>query len=346
MENLTHTLVGILLSRAGLNRWTPRATAICVVAANLPDIDIVTATSPIDYLTYHRHITHALPAAPVMAALAVLFVEGVHRLRRRGGEQIRWGPAFGVSLVAALSHVALDVTNAYGTRLWLPFDGRWSSWDALFIVDLWVWAILVLPLGMLFGLRWLGRNSDRRWAALVAGAGLVVLVAYIGFRAVLHERVITGLQGRTYEGGPAVRVAAFPVPLDTFRWSALVETEEAFLIGLVDARRASISPQWQRFEKAEENEVLRRARASPVARRYLDFASYAHAEVEATPGGRRVQFSDFRFRRGETAGFLCTVELDRDLNVTREDFPLWGGGGLLSFAQRILRSRPQAGELD
>ena len=43
MENLTHTLVGILLAHAGLNRWTPRATAICVVAANLPDIDIVTA---------------------------------------------------------------------------------------------------------------------------------------------------------------------------------------------------------------------------------------------------------------------------------------------------------------
>ena len=346
MENLTHTLVGILLSRAGLNRWTPRATAICVVAANLPDIDIVTAASPIDYLTYHRHITHALPAVPVMAALAVLLVEGVHRSRRRGGEQIRWGPAFGVSLVATLSHVTLDMTNAYGTRLWLPFDGRWSSWDALFIVDLWVWAILALPLGILFGLRWLGRAGDRRWVAVVAGAGLVVLVAYIGFRAVLHERVMTGLQARTYEGGPAVRVAVFPAPLETFRWSALVETEEAFLIGMVDARRAWIAPDWQRFEKAQESEALGRARASPVTRRYLDFASYAHAEVEAVPGGPRVQFSDLRFRRGKAAGFLCTVDLDSDLNVMREDFRLWGGGGLLSFAQRVLRSRAQAGELD
>ncbi len=28
MDNLTHTAVGFFLSRAGLNRWTPRATPI------------------------------------------------------------------------------------------------------------------------------------------------------------------------------------------------------------------------------------------------------------------------------------------------------------------------------
>lgn len=346
MENLTHTLVGILLSRAGLHRFTPRATAICVVAANIPDIDIVTAASPIDYLTYHRHITHALPALPVMAILAVLLVEGVNRLRRRGGEQIRWGPAFGVSLIATLSHLALDMTNAYGTRLWLPFSGHWSSWDALFIVDLWVWAILALPLLILLGMRYLDPAGDRKRAVAVAAAGLVVLVTYIGFRAVLHERVVAGLQDLTYEGGPPVRVAAFPAPLETFRWSALVETQDAFLLGIADARQPSTSPAWQRFEKSEQNEVLRAAKASPVARRYLDFASYGYAEIERTPGGHRVQFSDFRFRRADAVGFLCTVELDRDLNVTREDFHLWGGGGVLPFAQRVLRLRPQANNVN
>ena len=92
MENLTHTLVGVLLARAGLDRWTPRATALCVVAANLPDIDIVTAGSSINYLTYHRHITHSLPAVPVMAALTVLIVEGVHRVVRRGGDPLSRSP--------------------------------------------------------------------------------------------------------------------------------------------------------------------------------------------------------------------------------------------------------------
>ena len=340
MENLTHTLVGILLSRAGLNHLTPRATAICVVAANLPDVDIVTAASPIDYLTYHRHITHALPAMPVMAALAVLLVEGVHRWRRQGGEAIRWGPAFAAALLATLSHVALDMTNAYGTRLWLPFDGRLSSWDVLFVVDLWVWVILLFPLFVAFGVRRLGGGSRTRWVAPLALTALGVLMAYVGFRTVLHEQVVAGLAGRMYDGHPAVRVAAFPIPTEVFRWSAFVETEHAHLIGIVDARNSNEEPKWQRFDKLRETAVLRKARAAPVARRYLDFASYVRTEIESTGDGYWVRFSDFRFRRGEAAGFLCTVELDHELNVTREEFQLWGGGGLFAFAQRVLRSLP------
>jgi len=34
MDNLTHTALGLFLGRAGLNRWTPRATAVLVPAMN------------------------------------------------------------------------------------------------------------------------------------------------------------------------------------------------------------------------------------------------------------------------------------------------------------------------
>ena len=40
MDNLTHSLTGLMLSRAGLNRFYPRATLVLVIAANIPDIDI------------------------------------------------------------------------------------------------------------------------------------------------------------------------------------------------------------------------------------------------------------------------------------------------------------------
>jgi inner membrane protein len=41
MDALTHTLFAIILGRAGLNRLAPRATLLLVVAANLPDVDII-----------------------------------------------------------------------------------------------------------------------------------------------------------------------------------------------------------------------------------------------------------------------------------------------------------------
>jgi hypothetical protein len=41
MFNSTHTLTGLILARTGVDRWAPRATLTAVIAANLPDIDIV-----------------------------------------------------------------------------------------------------------------------------------------------------------------------------------------------------------------------------------------------------------------------------------------------------------------
>jgi inner membrane protein len=338
MDNLTHALTGVVLARAGLDRWTPRATAISVVAANLPDIDIVTAGSAINYLTYHRHITHSLAATPLMAALAVLLVEGFSRIGRRRAEAIRWGPAFGVALIATLSHHALDMTNAYGMRLWLPFDDSWSSWDVLFVIDPWVWAILLAailtPLALVFVLR--GGVTRVGWA----WAGLAVLSSYIGARAVLHDRAIQTIASLTNELA-VTRVAVFPLPLEVFRWSGLVETNQEFRSFIIDTRtRQPVGPP-HRFPKTADSEVLRKARATPLAREYLRFAQYAQVEVAARDGGYEVQFSDFRFRRGETSGFLCTVDLDSDLNLTNQDFRYWGGEGILSFARRVLGAQRQ-----
>src|ERR1035441_9217284 len=122
MDPLTHTAVGLFLSRAGLNRWTPRATAILILAANAPDIDIVTAAGgAVNYLHYHRHLTHSLAAMPVMALLPVVLV------RVAGRKPIRWMGAFCAAMLAIASHLLLDLTNRYGIRLFLPFSADWRS---------------------------------------------------------------------------------------------------------------------------------------------------------------------------------------------------------------------------
>src|ERR1035438_7962204 len=75
MDNLTHTAIGLFLSRIGLGRWSPGATPIVLIAANIPDIDVVSsAGGPLNYLAYHRHLTHSLLLMPVMALAAVVVV--------------------------------------------------------------------------------------------------------------------------------------------------------------------------------------------------------------------------------------------------------------------------------
>src|SRR5579872_5063407 len=139
MDNLTHTAIGFFLSRAGLNRWTPLATPILLLAANAPDIDIVTlAGGPLNYVHYHRHLTHSLVAMPVMALIVVLLVRLAWRKR------VHWLGAFAAALVGVASHLLLDLTNMYGIRLFLPFSQVWQRLDLNSVVDLWIWAALLL----------------------------------------------------------------------------------------------------------------------------------------------------------------------------------------------------------
>ena len=114
MDNLTHSLVGLLIARIAPQREFPQAAAICVVAANIPDLDIVTVVSPAVYLNYHRHLTHSLVAIPAMAALTVILVGAWNRLHgnRVGHDHPRWfARSWGLALLAAAW--AITAENSY-----------------------------------------------------------------------------------------------------------------------------------------------------------------------------------------------------------------------------------------
>jgi inner membrane protein len=324
MDNLTHTLVGVLLARAGLQRVSPQATVLCVVAANIPDIDIFTAASAIDYLNYHRHLTHSLPAVPVMACLAVGFVVlGQWVFGRK--EKLPWGRAWLVALAAALTHPVLDLANTYGVRLWLPFSARWYSWDVLFIVDLWVWAMLgvavLAPMLMKLVQAEIGAGETR--GRFAARAGLFAVIVFIGAKGVLHQRAIALMDAFEYGGKPALRVAAFAPPLgwNPFAWAGFVETAEYYQTPDVDLLLGNYDPtSGQRFYKEPPGPALEAALRISVGADYARFARYRFDQVQKVQGGYVVEISDFRFRRPGRVAFRCTIELDEAFRVRRQEF--------------------------
>jgi inner membrane protein len=146
VDNLTHSLVGLAAAKAGLERTTPYATLTCVVAANLPDIDIVTLIKgPSVYLANHRGITHSIVGTLALAvAFPLLFFAAERLLARLRGRQprARLKGLLVCSLLLSASHPLLDWTNSYGLRPFLPWDARWIYGDLLFIVDPWIWLLL------------------------------------------------------------------------------------------------------------------------------------------------------------------------------------------------------------
>jgi len=312
MDNLTHSLTGVLLARAGLNRLVPRGTLLCAAAANIPDIDAVSMLdSGISYLNHHRHITHSLPAVPLMAALALALVELPARWLRPAAPKTPWGRGYAVAFIAALTHPLLDLTNTYGVRLWLPFSAEWTSLDSLFIIEPWLWAALLICTFGASVIRLVNREigAGGEGGRRLAAAGLALLVLFAGGKFLLHARAVETLNAHVYSGRPPLRIAAFPDPLDPWSWRGFVETARYYLISSLDLRREYRPEQGSRYYKPRDREALEAARQSKAVRDYLRFARYAFARVERTPERVTLRYADFRFGRESDFGFRCTVTM-------------------------------------
>jgi inner membrane protein len=148
MENLSHTLVGLALAKAGLERATPLATSALVISSNLPDIDVLSALGGTtgSYLEYHRGFTHSIVGLAVLAAALTLFLTWIDRRFRMRRDHFRRplkpGRIFAICYAGGLSHLLLDYTNVYGVRPLLPFSDRWFYGDFIFVADPWLWLIL------------------------------------------------------------------------------------------------------------------------------------------------------------------------------------------------------------
>src|ERR1700704_6782710 len=134
MDNLTHSLVGLAAAKAGLEKLSPRATTLCVLAANAPDSDVAVLIfgGRWAFLHHHRGITHSIIGCVVLAlALPLAFHAGdwLSARARKRARQTKLKGLLIVSIIATATHPLLDWMNNYGIRPLLPWNPRWFYGD-------------------------------------------------------------------------------------------------------------------------------------------------------------------------------------------------------------------------
>ena len=160
MDNLCHTLAGAALAESGLARRTAMGYATLLIAANLPDIDVLSYLhGPEAALYWRRGWTHgvvALVVLPLLLTLVLLLLEMISRKLSSAvlPSRVRPGQILLLAYAGILSHPLLDTLNTYGVHWLLPWNREWTYGDALFIVDPWI--ILILGLGV-----WASRRQRR-----------------------------------------------------------------------------------------------------------------------------------------------------------------------------------------
>jgi inner membrane protein len=179
MDNVTHSLVGLTIAKAGLERVSPYATTVCVVSANIADADFAYLVfgDRWTWLDHHRGITHSIIGTVAIGLLIPILAWAIERLvsvisQRRS--RIRFGGLLVASMIAAATHPFLDWTNNYGLRPFLPWSGQWIYGDLVYIVDPYIWLLLGATAFLLTSQT---KLKIALWCLVAAGATLVMALA-------------------------------------------------------------------------------------------------------------------------------------------------------------------------
>jgi inner membrane protein len=189
MDNVTHTLIGVLLGacaseltasvKSSLSREERRVTLMTTMAigSNLPDADLLYSIfdpGKLGYLLEHRGYTHTIVGAFAGALLLWAACELLWRQQHRSPLWTDRVTIFTAVFSAALIHIAMDFTNSYGVHPFWPLDNHWYYGDAVFIAEPLIWAALT-PLLFVFKSR------------IARGFLLLVLIAGFSLAFFAHE---------------------------------------------------------------------------------------------------------------------------------------------------------------
>lgn len=215
MDNLTHSLAGALLGQLGLKRLTGRAMGTLVIAANTPDIDAIYAFAG-PSLGFRRGITHgpiAMLVLPVVLTAAVL----LWNRWRPSQRPVRAWAVLLLAFIGTLSHPMLDWLNSYGIRFLEPFSHRWFYGDTLFIIDVWLWIVL---LASVHRSQLLERRDHPGWSR-PASVGIAVILAYVASNFALSTVAERRTEQQLADTIRPSLVVANPVPFAPWRRTML-----------------------------------------------------------------------------------------------------------------------------
>lgn len=279
MDNLTHSLAGWALGQAGLKTTTRKGLAALILGANMPDIDVFFTSFPWEPLAMHRGVTHSLVGGfivmpPMLFGLLLLLDrwQVARGVRFQSGLPLHRGRLLALCYLGALTHPLLDLQTTYAVQLLSPFSGAWFHADSLFIIDVWLWALLSLAIA------WsrMQEKRSREWR-LVPQAAFGIAIAYIAFNLGLSETARERVKAR-FPNAEAI----FASPPPVLSWQRRMVWREAdgyHWAGFSPLK--GLGPENGPIARQMDHPFVREARRQdPGLRRYLGWSVMPFAWAE------------------------------------------------------------------
>lgn len=333
MDTITHIALGACVGELFFERRIgKRALVLGAIANSIPDIDFVAASwlPNANYLLVHRGFTHSflflLLASPLLAWIAY-----------------RWHRPYNISLkkwtlffaLEIFLHLFIDIFNAYGTGLFIPFNDIRISLNTLFVADPFFSIWLVIPMIALIALN---KNNIRRkyWASFGLIFSSLYLIYCIFNKMEIHKEVNHLLKKEKIS---YTDYFTTPAPFNSWLWYVVVKKDSGYDIAYRSVFDSKDSITFTYFPR--NNQLLKPIEDHKDLQYLLKFSQGYYVIQQRKDS---LIFNDLRFEQiagwqNPRANFVLYYYLlhpeDNELIVQRGRFVNWNKQTISSFIKRI-----------
>ena len=230
-----------------------------MLTSNITDIDVFWGfvhSGP--SFAYRRMLTHSVVGLLILSVICALIFSRLYKNQN-------WKTWFGVSLIGTSVHVFFDLLNSYGVVFLYPFSRHRFEWAWVFIIDLAIWSMLLIPLLMAIPPTYrshLERMS--KWA-------VVTLTIYVSICGLLRWRAGELLENWTNaQNNPPSFAYVFPEALGPHRFRGVTRTGDTYSVHLIHALTGTMDP--PTYISTEENSVeVQKILEQPAAKNLMWF---------------------------------------------------------------------------
>ena len=224
MDSLTQIVLGAAVGEAVLGKKIGnKAMLYGAIAGTIPDLDVFASffTDKVTALYIHRGFTHSIVFSVLFAPILAWIVSRYEKYK----DFKNWTLLFFLSFV---THPILDAHTTWGTQLFWPFDIR-LAFKNIFVIDpLYTLPFLVF---LIFAMTQKRTSEKRRFynkMGLIISSSYLVLTLLLKWIAFNQFETALKTQNIAYS-----EIDTRPSPLNTILWSANVQTEDSFLLGII-----------------------------------------------------------------------------------------------------------------
>ena len=209
----------------------------------------------------------------------------------KSGLPMRFGWLLALSYLGTVTHPFLDLLTTYSIQLFSPVSNAWYHSDGLFIVDVWIWLLLSIAVGVSKRREQKGRDWRR-----IPQVAIGILLAYVGLNLVITQRADAAVRSFNPQ---AQSVFASPPPVMFWRRDLVWRERDCY-------RRSSYDPLRGGFGRVSacapsnmRDPLVREAiRRDPRLQKFLKWSILPQADVIVDRCFARVTIGDARYGEG------------------------------------------------